>query len=1029
MTSTWRVFLSSTSKDLTAYRDASNQAITSLPHFELEQMENWGAVTMDAVNQCDDKLRSCDVYVAILGPRYGSMIPADRMPADLAHLRDPISYTELEYRRAQMWRLPRLAYLLTDDASDTEPVNEGPEGAQARDRFRALVRGDNVAYERAASPQALTARLGDDLSGWVRDRVDSDLVDRDREYRMIRWRLRNKRDTIVSGPRGVGKSAIINALVGDDPRRPWAEADPVVATAFGNRVVRVAMPVNDDTNWASDLLQWVAKQLNLLSDNPWSAEEEEKMLRDPATAVRRLGAGASTLFVLENLDLAVPVRTPAEERRALQRLADGPAVLAEVGTLLMEAHDQKLAGAVQRVMIQKGFVLSNPVITIGDLSVRDAVAMLIRDAPGIQYCQDDARALVRTMGGNPQALRLVGGSAVGAATPEQTREILRSLLRQPKHEALAPYRQVMTGVISQLPEAEQRLLADLAVLPCKPHSFHFDAVVALAVEDPDLGRDLAGRLREAESEAIEDHASDYLTQAIELIEEWANEADKAEVAARQAVAQQVRELYQAMSRLCAAYLLEQIPPATPGGPQTWMIPSLVAELALPEHGILPQTQEARYHRLEAWLRDQVTGRLGSSYNAWHRFEDSGWQDDVLTWLYVLPKVNEKSARRAVAGVYLDCLWWWAMYLSFPFSIRLLRLARRDQLVRNAWHGRDTFLEKLEQIESDYPKGWQQDRRDNARKWERVGRHVRTLIGELGLDEIPAGTDPNSVEARHILALLLVVQAESQRFRARHAAAGDRPQLEERALADYGAAIDLVDGDGDDWNAAFIRFERGDALSSFGRLADAEAEAAEAGRRAKKIGEDPEELDFELLANVARLEADLAWTENEPDAALEAHGRAIHYAYAFMIYPWLDAPGHPAPDGYTLKFFHEQRERCQGRLRVLARAQDPNAAREAALKVSARFRPADAPAPALSATDAPDHLLRELLPTAPDDTEHPHSLQGDHFREHALDILRRSEGHGHVIAVPESEDAQDGDDDYSEDEYSEDNDTSDPGDEY
>jgi tetratricopeptide (TPR) repeat protein len=55
---------------------------------------------------CRERVRECEVYVAVVGFRYGSMVPGDS-----------VSYTELEFDEASTAGLPRLVFLLDDTAS------------------------------------------------------------------------------------------------------------------------------------------------------------------------------------------------------------------------------------------------------------------------------------------------------------------------------------------------------------------------------------------------------------------------------------------------------------------------------------------------------------------------------------------------------------------------------------------------------------------------------------------------------------------------------------------------------------------------------------------------------------------------------------------------------------------------------------------------------------------------------------------------------------------------------------------------
>jgi hypothetical protein len=89
-----------------SYVAAAEQAISAAGHV-IVNMADSRAETALPVEMDIDQLRSCDVYVGLLGTRYGSLVPG----------RPEISYTELEFNTAAEIGIPRLVFLLDVDAA------------------------------------------------------------------------------------------------------------------------------------------------------------------------------------------------------------------------------------------------------------------------------------------------------------------------------------------------------------------------------------------------------------------------------------------------------------------------------------------------------------------------------------------------------------------------------------------------------------------------------------------------------------------------------------------------------------------------------------------------------------------------------------------------------------------------------------------------------------------------------------------------------------------------------------------------
>ena len=102
---------------------------------------------------CQATVRGCDIYVGLIGLRYGSPVRD----------RPEVSYTELEFQAATEAGLPRLVFLLDEDAAVPIPPGrllDRDPGLQARQRaFRATVLESGITASKFSSPEQLELLL------------------------------------------------------------------------------------------------------------------------------------------------------------------------------------------------------------------------------------------------------------------------------------------------------------------------------------------------------------------------------------------------------------------------------------------------------------------------------------------------------------------------------------------------------------------------------------------------------------------------------------------------------------------------------------------------------------------------------------------------------------------------------------------------------------------------------------------------------------------------------------------------------
>ena len=148
----WRVFLSHTRelRDFppgTSYVAAVERAVSAAGHVIVD-MAAFPAASHPAAQLCAERVRGCDVYVGVLGTRYGSLVRD----------RPEVSHTELEFDTATEAGLDRLVFLLDENAADVGiPLSAliDHEFGARQDAFRRRVRDSGLVTGSFASPAAL----------------------------------------------------------------------------------------------------------------------------------------------------------------------------------------------------------------------------------------------------------------------------------------------------------------------------------------------------------------------------------------------------------------------------------------------------------------------------------------------------------------------------------------------------------------------------------------------------------------------------------------------------------------------------------------------------------------------------------------------------------------------------------------------------------------------------------------------------------------------------------------------------------
>ncbi len=468
---------------------AVERAIAAAGHVIVD-MADFAAADEAPAQLCTEKVRGCDVYVGVLGTRYGSPV------RDMSE----VSYTELEFDTATEAGLDRLVFLLDTDADDVgippSKLIDSEFGARQA-AFRRRVQDSGLTTQSFANPDALRRLVGDSLrdladtrrrigSGIEREKVPAEpqpvraskfvnpppavapawFQDRQVETGRLAGYVTDPgiRLVTVAGRGGIGKTAMVCRLLKDleAGRIPDVKGNFTAITVGG--IVYLSSNGTHQVQYPT----LVADLLRLLPAD--AAERLQRLYQDPHQTPREMmlalleafPAGEPVVVLLDNLESVMDAERETLTEQALHEAlsavlcAPAHAVTVIATTRVAPAALVKVEPAAQRQLrLDKGLGSPDAETVLRELD--DDGHLGLRGAP--DELLDGLRRHTRGFPRALEAVKAILENGGGTLTP---RDLLDRTGQLPEDQVV----QVLVGDAYDLLDAPaQQVMQALAVYP------------------------------------------------------------------------------------------------------------------------------------------------------------------------------------------------------------------------------------------------------------------------------------------------------------------------------------------------------------------------------------------------------------------------------------------------------------------------------------------------------------------------------------------------------------------------------------